>query len=331
LNNPGPSKQRARRSHRSNIDTFCPKFDDVFDQGNVHIDEFHYADGIMRSNSPSDAALVATLDRAATLAAPKIQHVLQETIDNVSVGHPINPLLEATAINNSVIARSFFKNAEKDQGIALIELCGGICATLEALLKTGVRVKEYFHCDKDPIARKVAQSRLENLTAMYPDLFPAKAWENAFNLPQDITEIADEHLAQEGILNVGHQWLVTAGWPCQDYSSAGQGSLGQRAALLQDVVRIIRSLQTGIIINHLHTCLRMLQCSITSGMPTSKFPEYEKLVNMLGTPLTFDAAQAGSYARRLRNYWTNLVHPQRLPPVLDQLESPTRAYSQRVA
>jgi hypothetical protein len=60
----------------------------VFDQGNVHIDEFHYADGIMRSNSPPDAALVAALDRAATLAAPQIQHVLQETIDNVSVGHP---------------------------------------------------------------------------------------------------------------------------------------------------------------------------------------------------------------------------------------------------
>jgi hypothetical protein len=66
----------------------------------------------------------------------------------------------------------------------------------------------------------------------------------------------------------------------------------------------------------------MLQCSITSGTPTSKFPEYEKLVNMLGTPLTFDAAQAGSYAHRLRNYWTNLVHPQRLQPVLDQLEIP---------
>jgi hypothetical protein len=50
-----------------------------------------------------------------------------------------------------------------------------------------------------------------------------------------------------------------------------------------------------------------------------KVPEYKKLVNMLGTPLTFDAAQAGSYAHRLRNYWTNLVHPQRLQPVLDQL------------
>jgi transposase InsO family protein len=322
LNNPGPSKQRARRSHRSNIDTFCPKFDDVFDQGNVHIDEFHYADGIMRSNSSPDAALVAALDRAATLAAPQIQHVLQETIDNVPVGHPINPLLEATAINNSVIARSFYKNAEKDQGIALIELCGGICATLEALLKTGVRVKEYFYCDKDPVARKVAQFRLENLTALYPDLFPANAWENAFNLPQDITEISDEHLAQEGILNVGHQWLVTAGWPCQDYSSAGRGSLGQRAALLQDVVRIIRSLQH----RHHHKppayLLENVAMQHNFRHAHIKLPEYEKLVNMLGTPLTFDAAQAGSYAHRLRNYWTNLVHPQRLQPVLDQLEIP---------
>jgi hypothetical protein len=141
-------------------------------------------------------------------------------------------------------------------------------------------------------------------------------------LPQDITEISDEHLAQEGILNVGHQWLVTAGWPCQDYSSAGQGSLGQRAALLQDVVRIIRILQNRH--HHKPPAYLLENVAMQHNFRHShiKVPEYEKLVNMLGTPLTFDAAQAGSYAHRLRNYWTNMVHPQRLQPVLDQLEIP---------
>ena len=35
------------------------------------------------------------------------------------------------------------------------------------------------------------------------------------------------------------QWLVIAGWPCQDYSAAGRGKIGERANLLRSVVSII--------------------------------------------------------------------------------------------
>jgi hypothetical protein len=53
-----------------------------------------------------------------------------------------------------------------------------------------------------------------------------------------------------------------------------------------------------------------------------KFPVFDDLVDRLGQPVTFDAAQAGSYAHRLRNYWTNLADPSCLQKVLDCLRIP---------
>jgi hypothetical protein len=40
------------------------------------------------------------------------------------------------------------------------KLCGGICATLEALLKNGVNVNKYFDSDTSPAAQKVARFRV---------------------------------------------------------------------------------------------------------------------------------------------------------------------------
>jgi DNA (cytosine-5)-methyltransferase 1 len=41
------------------------------------------------------------------------------------------------------------------------------------------------------------------------------------------------------------QWLVVAGWPCQDLSTAGTalGLKGRRSGLLFDLIRIITALQ----------------------------------------------------------------------------------------
>jgi site-specific DNA-cytosine methylase len=221
-----------------------------------------------------------------------MQQAIQTALDAAKLAHPTVPLYEAASIDNSVVARSFFQNSTKDCGIGLIELCGGICATLEALLKTGVRIKEYYYCDKDPVAREVARFRVQNMYAMYPDQFPVYAWENAFNLPQDITQITHKHLGAEGILNLGHQWLVTAGWPCQDYSSAGLGSLGQRAALLHDVIRIIKLMQQRHKDKPPAYLLENVAMQHNFKHQHIKFPVYEKIVDMLGKPVTFDAAHA---------------------------------------
>ena len=53
-----------------------------------------------------------------------------------------------------------------------------------------------------------------------------------------------------------------------------------------------------------------------------RFPVYEELCERLGDPVTFDAAQAGSHAHRMRNYWTNLASGAQLQNVLDCLDVP---------
>jgi hypothetical protein len=37
--------------------------------------------------------------------------------------------------------------------------------------------------------------------------------------------------------------------------------------------------------------------------------DFPEICNTLGTPVTFDAAQLGAYAHRLRNYWQNMAPP----------------------
>ncbi len=48
----------------------------------------------------------------------------------------------------------------KSRPIHLVELCGGICAFLEAFLRNGYRVQRYTYCDVDIMARSAARHRL---------------------------------------------------------------------------------------------------------------------------------------------------------------------------
>jgi site-specific DNA-cytosine methylase len=121
----------------------------------------------------------------------------------------------------------------------------GICTGLDALLRLGVRVNRYYYVDNDKVTRQVARFRLTELSARYPDQFPITAWTHAFDLPQDVRRVTDEVL-DDIVGTVGDdQFLVIAGWPCQEYSPAGHAHVGARAALLDDVLRIVQWLQNG--------------------------------------------------------------------------------------
>jgi hypothetical protein len=50
--------------------------------------------------------------------------------------------------------------------------------------------------------------------------------------------------------------------------------------------------------------------------------EYNFICQCIGHPLACDAAQFGSYAHRLRHYWTNLAHLQQLQVVLEHVRRP---------
>lgn len=47
---------------------------------------------------------------------------------------------------------------------------------------------------------------------------------DAFKLPQDIRHLTTDHLVAAGASGSQHQWLVVAGWPCQDMSLAGKAA-----------------------------------------------------------------------------------------------------------
>lgn len=127
------------------------------------------------------------------------------------------------------------------QGITLIELFGGICTGLEAVLKCGMRVDRYFYCDIHPVAQLIAQQRIEALQQEYPTQFTGKACSNTFcMLPQDVCYVQQGHIQQ-----LGHVDLVIAGWPCQGFSSAGQGQglADAQSGLFVDLVQIMNWIQ----------------------------------------------------------------------------------------
>jgi hypothetical protein len=73
------------------------------------------------------------------------------------------------------------------EGITLLELFGGMGTSLEALLQSGMVVQRYFYVDIDPIARRMAASRMREFTIRFPQQFATTAWKANFTfLPSDI-------------------------------------------------------------------------------------------------------------------------------------------------
>ena len=192
-------------------------------------------------------AVVAAVRAAVKPIDSRIVHAVDEAVVEARRLPPRFPSMGAQrdgrCINTTTVGESFYRTAAKD-GISVIELCGGIGAGLEAVLRAGIRVNKYKYVDIDHMARKVIAHKLVNLSARYPDLLPISAWRDAFDLPQDLNRVEAFHLRN----SIGHdtqeQWLLTAGWPCQDYSAAGRGRLGERASLLERVVFVLNWLET---------------------------------------------------------------------------------------
>jgi hypothetical protein len=231
-------------------------------------------------------------------------------------------LRHTSHLNCDSVAGSFFP-AARARPIVLLEPFGGLCAGLEMALRNGNAIQQYYYLDTNPVARRVAAHRISQLMALYPDLLPATAVQNAFTLPQDIRQLTADHLVAAGASKQQHQWLVVAGWPCQDMSLAGKaaGLRGERAALLFDLIRVIGALQ-------------QLQPDLPPGYlienvafqhhkdPAISRGDFQTVCAMIGTPTLIDAAQFGSLAHRVRNYWTNLCTQPQLSTALAQVVRP---------
>jgi site-specific DNA-cytosine methylase/transposase InsO family protein len=251
------------------------------------------------------------------LPTPVPQALRLEQQDGATVAHQLN----TTVVGPSVHA------AGLHDGVVLCELFGGMCAGLEACLRNGIRVARYIYCDINPTARAVARHRCASLSESYERLFPPEAWAQALEtLPQDVRAIQERHLRDAGAAT-GEQWLVVAGWECQDLSTAGsgQGLAGEHSSTFHDLVRVVgllQRLQPAVPPGYVFENTYMQMINRHESVRTGDWP---RIVATIGEPVLTDAARFGAGAHRLRNFWTNLASSAHLQVLLDTFVRPATA------
>ncbi len=204
------------------------------------------------------------------------------------------------------------------QGLVVLDLFGGLGAGLEMALRNGMAIHKYYHVDFDPTVRSVARWRVAQLAQRYPDQFPPSAFASMHDtLPHDVYLITKEHLLQAGATQ-GGQWLMVAGWPCQDLSRAGnqRGLTGNRSSAFYPMVNILQWLQE---LQPLLLPAYLLEnVNFKDGAPAAQ-QAYVEVTQQLGHPHVLDAAQFNSLAHRLRYFWTNMATPVQLAAALRQV------------
>jgi transposase InsO family protein len=315
------------------IDSIAPRFSDLFHKGVTHVEGHYYMDAAMRDPTPDELhpelvtarkTLMAAVLRAVTPVVDALKRAVASAVEaahgtrGAFTPSPEEPGALHHALDTRVVGPSFFE-ANKASGISLMELCGGICTGLDALLRLGMRINRYHYVDNDKTTREVAQFRLTELSARYPDQFPITAWTHAFDLPQDVRMVTNEILDDIVGTVSDDQYLVIAGWPCQEYSPAGHARIGNRAALLDDVLRITQWLQVNCPFHPPAYILENVAMQENFRHEHIRHPVFLELLGRIGAPITFDAVQVGSRAHRLRNYWTNLCDGARANAVFGNL------------
>jgi hypothetical protein len=227
-------------------------------------------------------------------------------------------------VDTSSCAGTFFTAARR-RGITLFEPFGGLGAGLEMVLRHGMRVNRYVYADTSESAQKVMRHRLTLLSGRYPHLLAPEAWEKAFEtLPMDVYDISGTDLA--AAVQQGEQWLVVAGWECQDLSPAGggKGLKGNRSSTYFQLLRVLDGVQGAAKAKGNPPVGYLLENTAFQyhWSPEVAGRDFAAVCDVLGTPLEVDAARFGSRAHRLRNYWTNLGEPSKLAAAVTCAERP---------
>lgn len=215
-----------------------------------------------------------------------------------------------------------FLAAAEESGIVLYEPFGGLCAGLDMVLSNGIAVSRYMYSDIDPAAQRVARARIAAMHAKYPHMFPVSASEHAFSsLPMDVRAVDTAALVTAGA-TWGQQWLVVAGWSCEDLSAAGtgRGLKGKRSSNFWDAVRIIGALQQLQPVLPPAYILENTAMQVAWNHSSIREHDFPVICSSIGQPVLVDAARFGSYAHRLRNWWSNLAAPEHVALVVDQVQ-----------
>ncbi len=183
------------------------------------------------------------------------------------------------------------------------------------ILRHGITVNRYIYADTSEVARQVIEHRLTMLSSRYPNQLPPAAWTGAFTtLPMDVHSISKQHLQQ--MVGPGEQWLLVAGWQCEDLSLAGSGKglSGSKSSSYFKLISILHDLQDVADAAGCPPPAYMLENTAFQyhHNPDVCILDFATVCNELGTPVEIDAARFGSRAHRLRNFWTNLGTPVRV-------------------
>eukprot|EP00775_Hariotina_reticulata_P003516 gene3516-biopygen5211 len=228
-----------------------------------------------------------------------------------------------TQLSTHSCGEGFFTAAHSG-GIVLWEPCGGLCAGLEMVLRNGFTVSRYLYSDTDLTAQTIALHRIMQLQEQYPLQLQQQALEGCFSaMPEDITDITVQHVHAAVLSQPSAQWFVVAGWPCQDFSLAGpsRGMAAARSRLLTDLVRLIGILQQLLPEQPPGYLLENVPMQYHRNSTIAQ-QDFHQVTRAIGQPVVLDAAQVGSFAHRLRNFWTNLCFPEQLQAAIQFIQRP---------
>eukprot|EP00854_Cymbomonas_tetramitiformis_P034175 gene34175-biopygen18261 len=238
------------------------------------------------------------------------------------MARPLNDLLKKEVVN----INGYYPEEAREAGVVCYEPCGGLCAGLEMLLRFGVKVKKCLYQDISTASQAVARTRCLALSRRHPDLFPAAAIQLE-QLPSNLEDTRLKDLVRAGALS-GDRWVMVCGYPCQDLSPAGKlaGLEGKHSRLFYRAVRVLSILQ--------QVQPRRPPAYVLENVSPLSHREHTKIrkevfpiINsVVGQPVSFDAARAGSYAHRLRAYWSNLFQNHQFNLIMKKVTRPPDRY-----
>jgi site-specific DNA-cytosine methylase len=154
---------------------------------------------------------------------------------------------------------------------------------------------------------------MEAFHIQYGVLIPSKAFKSPIALPQDINLVSSDNLLKLGAYDQDTQWMVVAGWECQDISPAGQGKelAGPRSTTFYPLINlcaIVKLLQPAIppAILFENTAMQ------NHKDPSISVRDFEVICSIIGQQVLLNAARFGAGAHRLQFFWTNLALPDHL-------------------
>ncbi len=270
----------------------------------------------------------ATVSQAAACLQPSEQH-LQQCLQGIYSGEAdqigVLPTLQLNTQPVNTHSRRSSQNffSASSNGIVLFEPFGGMCSGLEMCLRNGIQVIQYLYADTDPDAQAVASHRMQQLHQQYPKHLPDSAIQHSMQLlPANVQQINSEQLFSIAASHREAPWLVVGGFPCQEFSMAGpsRGLQGSRSQLLFSLISIIGTLQQLLPVPPAYIIENV--AFQHHSKPSIAEDDFNKVCQLIGTPVSFDAAQLGSLAHRIRNYWTNLCSVQQLQASLQLVKPP---------